>query len=141
MAYRQSIHIEAPVGRVFDVFRDPGNWRGFAPAEIEFTEVTLTQEGVGTHYTWTARVAGFAMEGFNVFTEFVPNERITDRSSSSLEGTWTYLFEPDGSGTKLTVENRVGRVWRIPPVERLLDRLTGKTHAPRLARLKATLEA
>lgn len=141
MAYRHSIHIEAPVAKVFDLFKDPNTWRDFAPAGIEFAEVTLTQDGVGTHYTWTARIAGFPMEGFNVFTEFVPNERITDRSSSSLEGTWTYLFEPDGSGTRLTVENRVGRVWRIAPVERLLDRLTAKTHEPRLARLKAMLEA
>jgi len=67
-----------------------------------------------------------------VFTEFVPNQRITDTSSSSLEGTWTYLFEPEGSGTKLTVENRGRSFWRIPPLERLLDWLAAKTHDSRL---------
>jgi hypothetical protein len=89
MAYRQSIHIEAPVANVFDFFTDPNNWREVEPEQIAFKDVRLTQEGVGTHYTWAAKIAGFPLEGFDVFTEFVPNQRITDTSSSSLEGTWT----------------------------------------------------
>ena len=116
MAYRQSIHIEAPVANVFDFFTDPNNWREVEPEQIAFKDVRLTQEGVGTHYTWAAKIAGFPLEGFDVFTEFVPNQRITDTSSSSLEGTWTYMFEPEGSGTKLTVENRVRSFWRSPPL-------------------------
>ena len=75
-----------------------------------------------------------------MFTEFIPNLRITDRPSSSLEGTWTYSFEPDGSGTKLTVENQVGSFWRLPLLERSLDRMTAKTHEALFARLKALLE-
>lgn len=71
--------------------------------------------GLGTHYSWAAKIAGVSIERFNVFTEFIPNRRITDRSSSSLEGTWTYSFEPDGSGTKLTVENQVCSFRRLPP--------------------------
>jgi hypothetical protein len=140
MAYRYSIHVEAPVEKVFDFFRDPGNWHSTEPEGIEFKDVRLTQEGIGTHYSWSAKFAGFSLEGFDVFTEFIPNQRITDRSSSSLEGTWTYLFEPDGSGTMLTVENRVRSFWRIPPLERLLEWAAAKTHEPRFARLKEALE-
>lgn len=140
MTYHQSIHIDAPVTKVFGFFRDPNNWAGLGPEGVQFKNVRLTQEGLGTHYGWTSRVAGVSVEGLNVFTEFIPNERITDRSSSSLEGTWTYSFETDGSGTKLTVENRAGSFWRLPPLERLLDRMTAKTHAPLFARLKAMLE-
>ena len=141
MAYRLSIHIEAPVEKVFGLFRDPGSWRSIAPEGIEFKDVRLTQEGLGTHYSWVAKIAGFSLEGFDVFTEFIPNQRITDRSSSSLEGTWTYLFEPDGSGTMLTVENRVRSFWRIQPLARLLDRVAAKTHEPRFAKMKEMLEA
>lgn len=105
-----------------------------------FKDVSVTQEGLGTHYVWTAKIAGFTIEGFDVFTEFIPNQRITDMSSSSLEGTWTYAFQPEGSGTKLTVENRVRSFWRILPLEIVLDWVTAKTHNPRFARLKARLE-
>jgi hypothetical protein len=100
MAYRHSIHVEAPVEKVFGFFRDPGNWRSLQPEGVEFKDVRLTREGLGTHYRWAAKIAGFSIEGFDVFTEFIPNQRITDRSSSSLEGTWTYLFEPDGTGNE-----------------------------------------
>ncbi len=141
MAYRQSIHIEAPVEKVFDWFRDPSNWHSVAPKGIEFKDVRLTQEGLGTHYSWVAKIAGFPLEGFDVFTEFIPNQRIRDRSSSSLEGTWTYLFEPDSSGTMLTVENRVRSFWRIQPLARLLDWAAAKTHQPRFAKMKEMLEA
>lgn len=140
MTYHQSIHIGAPVTTVFDSFRDPGNWARQEPEGVQFRDVKLTQEGLGTHYSWAAKLAGVPFEGFNVFTEFIPNQRITDRSSSSLEGTWTYSFEPDGSGTKLTVENQVGSVWRLPLLESLLDRLTAKTHEPLFAMVKALLE-
>lgn len=75
-----------------------------------------------------------------MFTGFEPNRRIIDRSSSSLDGTWTYSFEPDGSGTKLTVENHVRSNWRLPPLERLLDWAAAKTHEPRFVRLKTMLE-
>jgi ligand-binding SRPBCC domain-containing protein len=140
MAYRQNIHVEAPVEKVFNFFKDPNNWREAEPEGVVFKDVSVTQEGLGTHYIWTAKIAGFTIEGFDVFTEFIPNQRITDMSSSSLEGTWTYAFQPEGSGTKLTVENRVRSFWRIPPLEILLDWVTAKTHNPRFARLKARLE-
>ena len=140
MTYHQSMHIDAPVTEVFDFFKDPNNWARQAPQGVQFQGIRLTQDGLGTHYTWVAKIAGVSVEGFNVFTEFIPNQRITDRSSSSLEGTWRYYFEPDGSGTKFTVENQVGSFWRLPLLEPLLDRMTAKTHEPLFARLKALLE-
>ena len=140
MTYQQSFHVAAPVVKVFDFFSDPGRWADLRPDGVRFGDVRLTRDGVGTHYTWTAKVIGLRLEGFNVFTDYVPGRRITDRSSSRLEGTWTYCFEPDGSGTRLTVTNQVGAPWRwLPVVERLLDRLTATTHEPRFSRLAAML--
>lgn len=140
MTYQASFHIEAPVDKVFDFFKDPSHWRTLEPGGVKFSNVRLTEEGVGTHYLWSAKIAGMSIEGFNVFTDYVPNRRITDRSSSSLEGTWTYSFEPDGSGTSVTVTNRTQSLWRVPGIEGLLDRVTARTHGPRFARVKAMLE-
>jgi hypothetical protein len=135
-----SVHIEAPVESVFDFFRDPGNWRD-AGLGVVFRNVHVNGEGVGTFYTWTARVAGVPVEGFNVFTEFLPNRRITDRSSLSFEGTWTYDFAPEGTGTRVTLRNRSGGLWRLPLLERVMDALAVSGHRPVLATLKARLEA
>lgn len=140
MTYQRSIHIDAPVTGVFNFFRDPSNWARQQPAGVQFTDIRLTPEGVGTHYSWKAKVAGVPVVGLNLFTEFVPDQRITDRSSNPLEGTWTYSFEHDGSGTRLSVENKVGNLRHLPPLERLLGRMTAKTHDPLFARVKAMLE-
>jgi hypothetical protein len=134
-----SVHIEAPVTAVFDLFRNPANWQDVAEG-VEFTGVHVTREGLGTHYTWRARFAGVTVEGFDVFTEFIPDRRITDRSSLSLEGTWTYTFEPEGSGTKLTLTNRGRGLWRLPLLRTLLDHMTVKSHERVLTRLKNRLE-
>ncbi len=109
MVYQHTIHIDAPIGEVFEFFRDPGNFRRLHPG-IEFTDITLTEDGVGTHYSWTSRVAGIKLAGCDVYTEFIPNRRITDRSSSALEGTWRYTFEAAGPGTQLTLSNQVAVV-------------------------------
>lgn len=136
MSYKQTIHLDAPVEQVFELFRDPGNWQQFAGTGIVYKNVLLTREGVGTTYEWVAKVAGVSISGFNVFTEFVPNKRITDKSSRAFEGTWAYTFEADGSGTKLTCQNQSASFWRIRPLSKLLDWATAKTHEPVMARLQ-----
>lgn len=141
MTYRQSLHVNAPVEKVFGFVKDPSNWRLVAPEGIVFKDVVLTEEGVGTHYSWVARIAGLPVEGFGVFTEFVPNRRIVDRSSRSFEGTWTYSFEPDGPGTRLTVTNESGSLWRLPLLSALMDRAAARTHAERITRIKSLVEA
>jgi carbon monoxide dehydrogenase subunit G len=140
MTMRQSVHIEAPVEKVFDFFKDPENWEGFDET-VQFKDVKRTREGVGTSYSWVGRIGPLKLEGFNVFTDFVPNQRIIDKSSRAFEGTWTYSFEPEGSGTKVTFENRGRSLWAIPPLSTLLDRSTAKGHEKSMRALKERMEA
>lgn len=80
------------------------------------------------------------IQGSDTYTEFVPDRRITDRSSNALEGTWTYTFEAEGPGTRLTVENRSRSIWNVPPLRQIVDMAAAKTHRPRFDRIKAMLE-
>jgi hypothetical protein len=83
---KRSIHIEAPVEKVFDCVKDPTYMpEGFAEP-FEVTDVKLTDEGVGTYYSWALKTPGPRFEGFDVYTEFIPTQRITDRSSSGFAG-------------------------------------------------------
>lgn len=113
MAYRESIHVEAPVSKVFNFFSNPNNWRDVEPDQIDFRDVTLTQEGVGTHYRLVRQDLGVACGG--------------------VAGVHRVHPEP--------VENHARSFWRLPLLEVLFDRATAKTHEPRFARLKAILEA
>jgi len=140
MVYRDSFYIEAPVSKVFGFFRDPSNFAQAVPGQIEFTDIVLTDEGVGTRYRWSTTVAGIPVRGIDTYTEYVPNRLVADRSSNALEGTWTYTFEPEGSGTRLTVENRTRSIWNIALLRHLLGLAAAKSHGPRFERIKATLE-
>lgn len=141
MTYRTTVHVDAPVGKVFAFFADPRNFARASAAGVTFGEVRRTSEGFGTSYEWSSRVAGLTVRGLNVFTDFVPGRRISDTSSNALEGTWTYTFEPEGGGTRLRAENRVRGVWRLPVLQQALDHVTARTHGPLFEKIEAALEA
>lgn len=98
------------------------------------------KEGVGTYFGWTMRLFGLPIEGFDVFTEFVPNKRITDRSSLGLAGTWTYTFEPEGLGTRFTMWRHPASMRVLRPVDLLFDRYRASITHQMLGKLKAEME-
>ena len=140
MATTHGTHIEAPVEKVFDFFKDPKNWQELPRAD-RLTDVTVTQEGVGTHYRVILPIPGLRIRARGVFTEFIPNRRITDRSSLSLAGTVTFSFQPDGPGMKLTMESHPRSFWRIPPMKELAGWVMVKRHKRYMSALKPKMEA
>lgn len=142
MPTMHSVYIEAPVEKVFDFFKDPRNQFAMAPdRRITVTDVKMTEEGVGTYYSYAMNLAGLTREGFVVYTEFVPNKIIVDRSSVAMHGSWTYIFEAEGSGTRLTMHGRSRSFWRVWPFSFLLDRVMTRRHDYWLKQLTETLEA
>ena len=138
---KRSIHIEAPVEKVFDFLKDPRNVPEGATVPYEVKDIKLTDEGVGSYYCWAIKTPGFRFEGFDVYTEFIPNQRITDRSSSGFAGDFTYSFEPEGSGMKLTAEVHHRSFWRIPPLMQLVEMVQGLMMERFLSAVKAEIEA
>ena len=138
---KRTIHIEAPVEKVFDRVKDPRYVPEGVTMHFDVTDAKLTDGGVGTYYRWVSRTPVLRMEGFDVYTEFIPNQRITDRSSSSMAGDITISFEPEGSGTRVTMESRSRSFWRIPPLRQLTDLVKGMTAGQYLPAMKAEMEA
>jgi hypothetical protein len=145
MSAEQSIYIEAPVEQVFDFCRDPRNWPSLAPPRlarrVEMTHVHVTGEGLGTSYVWVLHLPGVRVESFGVFTEFVPNERIVEKTSVAFEGAWHYTFAREGSGTRLTMQRRPRSFWRLRLFDRLVDRFDGPATEKFLAQMKEAVEA
>lgn len=144
MSARQSIYIDAPVHEVFDLYKDPRRTWALGPDQMvrrgELIDVTMTDDGVGTYYSWAFHLPGLRLEGFDVFTEFVPNERITDRSSRSFVGTWTATFAPEGTGTRLTQWRHPVATRALRPLDRLFDRFRRSVGQEELEHIKAELE-
>lgn len=137
--------VNAPVEQVFSFMQEPANTFGAITGgdpRAEISDIARTPEDVGT----TARVVfplpglgrlGITGEVVNEIMEVVSNRRIVVKSSSpeagamevplvgrlfKFEGTWTWRFEPQKGGTKLTVDYVESASWPVY----LLDKATEK---------------
>ncbi|MFC6288235.1 SRPBCC family protein [Nocardioides sp. GCM10027113] len=100
--HRRSVHIDAPVDKVFDYVKVPENFlMGFGEdmrRHSALAEVHLTPDGLGSTFRMMGRMfLLFHMEWVFTREEFVPNERIVDHAN--LGGVWTHTFAPDDTGT------------------------------------------
>lgn len=102
---KMSMHIDAPVERVFDAFADlekaPNRIAGITKLEV----LTDGPVGVGTRFRETRIMFKKECTEEMEFTAFQPNEGYTVACAScgSLF-TSTYLFMPEGDGTRVDVE-------------------------------------
>ena len=99
----RSVGINAPVEEVFAYVSDPMSQLEWMPSMGEVTEVNLTEQGVGSTYRWKYKIAGMIFQGDNETLEFVPNKRVVARSKGGIDSTWTWTYEPQDGGTKLSV--------------------------------------
>lgn len=138
---KQSIYIQAPVETVFDHLMDPRNDIDLMPIDSEVIEFKPTEEGIGTYTRYRSKIAGIPFEMFDVVTDMVRNEHITSKSSNAGEGTWEYTFEPEGAGTRLTLEHQPRSFWRLPLLGNVMDMTTSRMTASFMPKLKARIEA
>jgi len=121
--HERSIHIDAPVEKVFDYMKDPHHFLEAFPEEdrsnMAISEVNLTAEGVGSTFSMVGRMFLFHVKWVLTREEYVPNKRIVDHAN--LGGVWTSTFEPDETGTTLSLA--FGWSTRVPLVGQVADRV------------------
>lgn len=109
------------------------------PAGIR--ELKVTEEGIGTYTGYRTKIAGVPFETFSVYTDVVRNKHITEKSASAIVGTWDYTFEPEGTGTKVTMEHHSRSLWNMPPLRNLGDPVAAKMNESFVRRVKDRIEA
>jgi uncharacterized protein YndB with AHSA1/START domain len=122
--HRRSVHIDAPVERVFAYVEDPHHFLEAFPEDdrkhMALAEANITPEGVGSTFRMMGRMfLLFHMEWVFTREEYVPNERIVDHAS--VGGVWTYDFAPDETGTTLAVS--FGWSSKVPLIGELMDKV------------------
>jgi uncharacterized protein YndB with AHSA1/START domain len=145
----RSIYIEAPVEKVFDFYKDPRNWAETAPVWLDatYTDVNVTPKGTGTTFSYKGKMVGVVdVDGAGELTEVVPNRRIVMQATDPVQKTpetMTFLFEPVGSGTTMTMvdEREPMRIERIPLVGRLAEWVVDELGSQWMRVLKAKMEA
>ncbi len=117
--HKRSVHIDAAVEKVFDYVKDPRHFFGafFDRERSTLTDVTMTPEGVGSTYAWKSALLVFHLSGVMTREEYILNERIVDRSSTGP--VWTWTFEPDPTGTTLTLACEYST--KVPLMDKVVD--------------------
>jgi uncharacterized protein YndB with AHSA1/START domain len=142
-----TVSINAPVEPVFAYLRDPENTfraQGGGDPHIEVCDIEATPEGVGTTGRNVFPLPGLGRLGIrgsvtNEIVEVVPNRRIVVRASPSMgrlfkfEGTWTWTFEPENGGTKLTVDYAEWANWLVYVFDRVTEKLQTRGFGEALA--------
>ena len=119
--HKRSVHIDAPVETVFDYAKDPHHFYEAFPEKGRpvLVEVKTTPEGVGSTYTWEDSMFMIHIKGTMTRESCIPNERIVDHSSTGP--VWTYTFEPDQTGTTLSLACEVSS--KVPLADKVIDRV------------------
>lgn len=117
--HKRSIHIDAPVEKVFDHVKDPQKqMNAHYQRDSAVTEQAMTSDaGEGSTWRWMGHVWLIYLAGTMTREEYVPNERIVDRSSTGVLQTFT--VEPDDSGTRLSLAVEVYS--KVPWLDRIED--------------------
>jgi hypothetical protein len=100
--HTHSIHIDAPVEKVFGYIEDPAHFLATFPANNQVTLESVNRNPDGTVATYEGRFRQAGLHFTVTYTreEYVPNERIVDRNSIGILFIWT--VEADATGTTLT---------------------------------------
>lgn len=128
---QRSIHIDAPVEKVFNHVKEPANFVAADPEPVELSNVSVTPEGVGSTWETSWRAFGRQLHGVWTRQQYVPYELIVDQVSTSA--TWTFTTTPDSDGTttlslafgfttKWPLASKI-ITWVLPTQDRQLDRM------------------
>jgi uncharacterized membrane protein len=102
VAHRNSIIINAPVGRVFSYVNEP---RSLPDWMIGMKEIrNVIGSGEGQQYEWTFKMVGLALRGQNVVVDYVENQRASHQGIGMIHSLWTASCEPVNGSTKLTID-------------------------------------
>jgi len=138
---KKSVIIHAPEAKVFVFVNDCAIFPEIWPGRLEIRDIQVLYTG-GHRFSWVYRIAGRRIEGTTETTELIPNKKIVDKSVKGIPSTFSWTFEPQDNGTKLTLE--IEYLVTIPLlgmfVEAFMIRTNERQAALCLANMKARME-
>ena len=139
----KSAEINAPVEKVFSYLEESESNVEWLPGMMEVKDIAKTEGQVGTHFRWTYKMAGLRFEGETTVTEHIPNRKIVTQSKGGIRSTWTFTFEQQDGGTKLTI--KVDYTVPVPVLGKLAEAMVLKQNereaALALSNIKERMES
>ena len=137
----KNIIISAPIEKIFDYISEPTNLPEIWPSLMEIKDVQRLPDG-NINNRWVYKMAGIRFEGTSEGVESVSNQRIVSKTKGGVESTQTWMFQPEGDETKVTLE--VEYTIPIPLLGKLAEAIIVKMNEHEgeviLANLKSRME-
>jgi uncharacterized membrane protein len=99
---KRSIHIEAPVEKVFQYASDYRKWPEYYEGISEIKAITETTRGDGAKFVYKAKVMGMKVTVGTEFQQFKENEGWIGKSFKGVDHQTTWNFKESGGGTEFT---------------------------------------
>jgi uncharacterized membrane protein len=140
----KTISVKCDSKKIIDYISNVENHPAFLSALKSIKNLSGDSHQIGSSWVWTFVMAGVEIEGEAETVEYVEGQRYAFKTTSGAESTFTYSAEPEGDGSRLTMdvnyqmpETVLAKAVDGAVVERLND-----AEAERAAEnLKAILEA
>jgi uncharacterized membrane protein len=98
----RSLHINAPLKRVFDYIADAANLPKVWAGMLEIQDIYKQPSG-GRRFNWACRMQGVRFEGEAETVAYTPFERITDHYRGGINRTIEWSFAPENGGTRVII--------------------------------------
>lgn len=137
MAFKETVHINAPVETVFDITTDFGHAPKIMDNVVKTEKLTEGPMQVGTQVKELRNIRGEGVETILNVTEFIPNQKFTVTSESGgMTVKYQYHFLAEENGTTVdftgTLHSKGLKNLLIKPIfERILKK-EDKNHLIRL---------
>lgn len=143
MKLENSVVINRPVEEVFAFVSDYTNDDQYISGRLDTQITTPSPIGPGTRFDTTNKFLGRRIESSLEVSEYEPNRKICSRSvKSPVQFTDCRVFQPEGSGTRLTVTletDGTGGLFKL--ADPIVAKLSKRQMETDLATLKDLLEA
>jgi uncharacterized membrane protein len=103
LTLEKAITIEAPIKEVFAYLEKPANLPQIWPSLFEVRDVKTLPQG-GHSFAWYYNLAGKKVQGTTQTFEYVPGQRIVDKTVGDIESTFSWTLYRENGTTKVKFE-------------------------------------
>jgi len=102
--HQATAHIKNKPEAVLAFIADVRNRTRYLPSLKSLTDIKGAPAAVGTTWKWKFAILGQDFDGTARSVKYEPGKAYSFVTEGGLQSTWNYSVEPDGEGTKLSVD-------------------------------------
>ena len=122
LKFSADLRVNRPVNKVFAWLTDTNNQSKFDKSSLAMELLSPGPWRSGSQFRELRNLGGRKTEVFSEIADLEPNKRFVIRSKTGPDWLGTWMFEPDGTGTKLHWTGQLS----MKGFARLLEPLIGK---------------